>query len=177
MHSHSSYHHYYGRSSTTRYGSESNLSTTSAEPAIITPASITTPIVYDMNAGTTDIKFEKPSLVVVVNNMVIYGEMVDDQHIVMIINEDFEQPNDIPLKFLLSDTESDEDDDLYLPWSKRTTTTSSPELTTNEEFLAKNVSSTVDVPRNQTNIDTTSEIDGTQVLNNQWFSDIDGGNK
>lgn len=178
MHSHSSYHHYYGGSGTSRYGSQS-VDNTTPGPAAVTPDSITTPIIYDLNVGSADIKFEKPSLVVVVNNMVVYGEMVDNQHIVMIINEDFEQPDNIPDHFLLPDVESEEDL-FYSPWNNSITTTTRPERSTMESLLKELVSTTtssIAVPINQTKVDTIGKIDNTQVLNNQWFSDVDGGTK
>lgn len=179
MHSHSSYHHhYYGGSGTSRYGSQSSASTPPPEPAVVTPNAITTPIIYDLNAGSADIKFEKPSLVVVVNNMVVYGEMVDDQHIVMIINEDFEQPDSIPEHFLLPDVESEEDL-FYSPWNKTINTTKNPENDTIESLKKELVTTTpnIDVPINVTKLDDIGKIDATQVLNNQWFSDVDGGTK
>lgn len=176
MHSHSTYHHYYGGSGTSHYGSQAAASTT-PEPAVVTPASITTPIIYDLNVGSPDIKFEKPSLVVVVNNMVVYGEMMDEQQIVMIINEDFEQPDYIPEHFLLPDVESEEDL-FYLPWNKSSTTTTRPERSTMESIVEGLESTTTitAVPISVAEVNTVGKIDATQVLNNQWFSDIDGGN-
>lgn len=176
MHSH--HHHYYGGSGISRDVPQSAASTTPAPPA---PDAITTPIIYDLNIGAADIKFEKPSLVVVVNNMVVYGEMVENQHIVMILNEDFEQSENIPDHFLLADGEDveSEEDFFYSPWNKTITTTAMPERFTMDSLLEESVSTTanVNVLNNITEVNTIGKIDATQVLNNQWFSDVDGGNK
>lgn len=165
MQSHTSYHHYYGGSGISH--NVSPVASTTPKP-VVTPDLISTPIIYDLNVGSSDIKFEKPSLVVVVNNMVVYGEMVDDQHIVMIINEDFEQSDSIPDHFLLPDVESEEDV-YYLPWNK-TILTTRPESFTMDSLMMELVSTT-------SSIHTSGKIDGAQVLNNQWFSDVDGGTK
>lgn len=53
--------------------------------------------------------------------MVVYGEMQPKQHIVIVINEDYEDPGVIPQHFLKKTT-SDEKEEVYILQRKKKTT-------------------------------------------------------
>lgn len=103
------------------------------------------------------------ALVVAVNNMVVYGELRSGLHMTMVIDEQYADPGVIPERFSNVIDEDDVTD--YNPAKVTTsTTTSSTSSTTTSTTVAPPLAEAVREPRND-----------AQVLENQWFSDVDGG--
>lgn len=163
-----SHHYTYGstrRSSTT----VSPLSTTSmANTTQPPPELITKPIIYNLDSAfATDMHLIKPSLVVAVNNMVVYGEMQPDEHIVIVINEEYEDPGEIPDHFLLPpNTLTNEDEEMYILPSKRTTTVVPLATfpTTEQTILDEKM-------KNTTTGSSMGSLDVRDTLNNRWYGD------
>lgn len=128
--SHSYHHHhttYYHTHNQSPGSSDQYATSTESNVPASTPAPISTPIVYTMDtpqSPTTDNNKtpEKPTLVVALNNMVFYGEFVPDNHIVVVIDEEYVDPGEIPERFLT--IKADEQPD----WFPVRSTTAGPEI-------------------------------------------------
>lgn len=192
-HSHySSVHHYYP-GSRSNSGSSSDSSTSSSVtnssdeasiPTATTPP-ITAPILLNMNqpfeAGDGESTSSDGSLIVAVKNMLIYAAMEEDKHLTLVIDEDVEQPFDIPEEFLHHKEDEDVELSYVLPSLRTTTESSTDQLLSSTTIVAVKVHQSTVAPTasNVSLIDAmASAVDeSSQVMNNRWFSDIDGGTK
>lgn len=125
---------------------------------------------------------EKPSLVVALNNMVFYGEFVPNDHIVVVIDEEYADPGEIPERFL--QLASNEQPD----WFPIRSTTAGPEIqisvvqsvnvTDQNEVTSSPYVETTSVRNEEDNVmQNRSRSNPERVLDMQFFSDVDGANK
>lgn len=107
------------------------------------------------------------------NNMVFYGDFVPNSHVVVVVDEEYQDPGEIPVHFL-----SVEDNDEHPDWFPPRATTAGPEI----QISVQNVNERNVVPvssiRNLPSIvSDVSRNNPESVLDMQSFSDIDGANK
>lgn len=120
--------------------------------------------------------------------MVFYGEFVPDSHIVVVIDEEYEDPGEIPEHFLQREENTQPD------WFPTRSTTMGPEIQISvvnaTDHLDVTASPFIDsssvalIPKTTTKIgdQTTMATNGfignpEKFLNIQFFSDVDGANK
>lgn len=112
--------------------------------------------------------------------MLIYAAMEEDKHLTLVIDEDVEQPFDIPEEFLHHKEDEDVELSYVLPSLRTTTESSIDQLLSSTTIAAEKVQSTVTPTASNVSIvdAMASAVDeSSQVMNNRWFSDIDGGTK
>lgn len=141
-----------------------------------TQAPIIDPILLDMNqpfGEASEGRSSEDSIIVAVKNMLIYAALQEDKHFTLVIDEDVEQPIDIPEEFL-HHAEDDEVEVSFVLPSQRTTTGIPVLSSTDNEDASTSVTTAT---ASSSVVDAVSGIDESQVLNNRWFSDIDEGSK
>lgn len=195
-HSHS---YHYGHSYYGSRASSSSASTATNDTADSTntpPPLLSGPVVYEMDTSDSrpNNKFPAAALVLAVNNMVVYGDMHGGKHLVMVIDENPMDTGPIPEHFL-NYVDEDEITD-YIPTHRTTTsataqwpsTTLAPpqQASTNETTSTLDDESTTTpmtpLPTSMPSMTTTTPAEPIKmtatdehVLDNQWFSDVDGG--
>lgn len=171
---HSHYHHghsYYGSRASSSSNAASSAASNTTQTATPAPP-ITAPIVYEMDTSAlrqTDRQTAPPALVVAVNNMLVYGELRPNEHLVMVVDERFVDPGEIPAEFLDFIDEDEVTD--YQP-KLRTTSTSTTTEMPDPRLGIQNTTTT------EATVTTSSGVPGNDsqaVFGNQWFSDVDGG--